>query len=300
MDSAQKTSGFSSEDFALTRASGSLTSRKSSLGAFVEGSGDVANSSVVRRPPYFDVYTTMAFDRDDMGVLVVRLHSDGREVAFGPEHHSEWCRSFVDIAADRDTKVVVLTGTGEEFIGSLAWDRPLSTPERWDEIYYEGKHLVRRLLDIEVPVIAAVNGPCTVHSELAVLSDITLASNTATFADSGHIAHGGVCGDGAHIVWQEILGTNRGRYFLLTGQEISAAQALELGVVNEVLSPGDLMPRALELAHQLAVLSPLTLRYSRVALTHRLKRLIDEALGYGLALEALAGISNVQNLARPT
>jgi enoyl-CoA hydratase/carnithine racemase len=61
-----------------------------------------------------------------------------------------------------------------------------------------------------------------------------------------------------------------------------------------VLPPGQLMARALELAHQLARLNPLTLRYSRVALTIRLKRLIDEALGYGLTLEALAGLENVR------
>jgi enoyl-CoA hydratase/carnithine racemase len=246
------------------------------------------------RPDYFDRYPTMAFERDEAGVLIVRLHSDQQEVAYSPQHHSDWCRSFVDIAADRDTKVMVLTGTGNEFMARFAWDRPLVTPQMWDDIYYEGKHMVRRLLDIEVPVIAAVNGPCTVHSELAVLSDITLAADTAVFADKPHLPSGSVCGDGVHIVWQEILGTNRGRYFLLTGQEIAAHEALQLGVVNEVLAPDQLMPRALELAHRLATLNPLTLRYSRVALTHRLKRLIDEALGYGLALEALAGLENVR------
>ena len=251
-------------------------------------------SQEIRRPGYFDQYPTMAFDRDDAGVLVVRLHSDGNEVAYSPQHHSDWCRSFIDIAADRDTKVMVLTGTGREFMAQFAWDKPLVTPQMWDDIYYEGKHMVRRLLDIEVPVIAAVNGPCTVHSELAVLSDITLAADTAVFADKPHVPAGSVCGDGVHVVWQEILGANRGRYFLLTGQEIGAAEALQLGVVNEVLPPGQLMARALELAHQLARLNPLTLRYSRVALTIRLKRLIDEALGYGLTLEALAGLENVR------
>jgi enoyl-CoA hydratase/carnithine racemase len=251
-------------------------------------------ATALHRPDYFDRYSTMIFERDEAGVLLVRLHTDGHEVEFSPQHHSDWCRSFVDIAGDRDTKVVVLTGTGSEFIARFAWDRPLVTPELWDQIYYEGKHMVRRFLDIEVPVIAAINGPCTVQSEIAVLADIVLAADSAVFADSGHIRNGGVPGDGVHIVWQEILGTNRGRYFLLTGQEIDAAEALALGVVNEVHPAAELLPRALDLARQLAGLHPLTLRYSRVALTHRLKRLIDEALGYGLALEALAGMSNVQ------
>lgn len=252
------------------------------------------NTADATRPAYFDQYPTMQFDRDEAGVVVVRLHSDGHEVGYSPQHHHDWFRSFADIADDRANKVMILTGTGAEFMARMAWDQPILTPRAWDEIYYEGKHLLRRLLDIEVPVIAAVNGPCTVHAELALLSDIVLASETAVFGDMPHIPGGTVCGDGVHIVWQEVLGSTRGRYLLLTGQQLSADDAREMGAVNEVLPPEALLPRALELAHQLALLDPLTLRYSRVAVTHRLKRLIDESLGYGLALEALAGLESAR------
>jgi enoyl-CoA hydratase/carnithine racemase len=246
------------------------------------------------RPAYFDKYPTIAFERDEHGVLILRLHSDGGPVRYSPQHHTDWSTAFLDVGADRDNKVVILTGTGDAFMDAFAWDRPLVTPAMWDDIYFEGKHFIRRLLDIEVPVIGAVNGPATVHAELAVLSDITIASDTAVFGDKPHIPGGSVPGDGVHIVWQEILGSNRGRYFLLTGQTLSAKEALDLGVVNEVVPADRLMDRALELAHQLAELNPLVLRYSRVALTQRLKRLIDENLGYGLALEALAGLENVR------
>jgi len=69
-------------------------------------------------------------------------------------------------------------------------------------------------------------------------------------------------------------------------------------VVNEVLAPEQLLPRALQLAQQLAALPPLTLRYSRVLLTQRLKRLFDEGLGYGLALEGLAALATQQRMAQ--
>ena len=96
------------------------------------------------------------------------------------------------------------------------------------------------------------------------------------------------------MVWQELLGPNRGRYFLLTGQVLSAAEALDLGVVNEVMPAGELMPRARELARELAARPVLQMRYTRVVLTGRVKRLIDESLSNGLAVEGLAILDSVR------
>ena len=94
------------------------------------------------------------------------------------------------------------------------------------------------LLAIPVPMIAAVNGPALIHAELAVLCDIVLAASHAEFADLAHIPNGTVPGDGVHTVWPMLLGPNRGRYFLLTGERIGAEEARRVGVVGEVLPPG--------------------------------------------------------------
>lgn len=242
------------------------------------------------RPAYFDAYPTIAFERDAQGILVMRLHSDGGPVVYTPQHHADWTGAFYDVGVDHDNSVVIITGTGDTFIDDFAWNKDASRPIQWEDIHAEGKRLMRNLLDIEVPVIGAVNGPATIHAELACLSDITLAAEGATFQDKPHIPFHTVPGDGVHIVWQELLGTNRGRYFLLTGQVLDARQALEWGVVNEVLPRERVMPRALELARHLAALPPLTRRYARTALIQRLKRLMDENIGYGLALEGLAAV----------
>jgi enoyl-CoA hydratase/carnithine racemase len=92
-------------------------------------------------------------------------------------------------------------------------------------------------------MIAAVNGSALIHAELAVLCDIVLAADTTEFQDAPHFPMGLVPGDGVHVVWPLILGPNRGRYFLLTGQKLFASEALDLGVVNEVMPRDKLLPR---------------------------------------------------------
>jgi len=142
-------------------------------------------------------------------------------------------------------------------------------------------------------MISAINGPALRHSELPLLCDIVLATDDVTFQDSAHFINGLVPGDGMHIVYPLLLGLNRGRYFLLTGQTIGAAQALELGLVSEVLPREELLPRAWTLAEQLAQQPDLVLRYTRVMMTQNIKRQMHDILGYGLALEGMASADSL-------
>ena len=107
---------------------------------------------------------------------------------------------------------------------------------------------------------------------VGVFRDIVIAAEDAYFQDAAHPAFGIVPGDGLHIVWPEVIGEIRGRYFLLSGQKLSAADAKEYGAVNEVTSRESLLPRAWKLARHMNKQNPLTLRYTRMALTNRFRR----------------------------
>jgi len=245
-------------------------------------------------PAYFTRYAQLQMRRDANGILEVRLHSEGGPCRFGPRTHEHMVDAFYDISRDPDTRVMIFTGTGDSWIAAFDETQAVESddftvPRNWDRVYWEGKKVLQNLLDIDVPVIAAVNGPALVHSEYILTCDIVLASETAVFQDLPHLTFGLVPGDGVHVLWPHVLGPVRGRYFLATQQKIGAAEALTPGLVNAVLAPDALMDRAWALARQLAALPTLTLRYMRVATSQRLKELVVREVGHGLALQGLSG-----------
>jgi len=236
---------------------------------------------------YSNAYRHVSMARHG-GILEVTLHSEGGSLVWGDSPHTELGYCFADIGADPDNRVVILTGAGTDFIATLddSWVGAM-TPDKWTKIYYHGRRLLLNLLEIEVPVIAAVNGPATIHAELALLSDVVLAAEHAVFADAPHFRYGTVPGDGVHLVWQALLGPTRGRYFLLTGQRLSATEALGLGIVNEVLPADMLLERARELAGHIARQPPNVVRYTRTTMLSQIKRDMLSALDHGLAMEGL-------------
>jgi enoyl-CoA hydratase/carnithine racemase len=240
---------------------------------------------------YRNRYKTIRMRRED-GILEVTLHTDGGPLRWGRLPHKELEEAFLEIGRDRENHVVILTGTGDEFSGpaptveaNLASHRQ-STKE-WGVLGWESKNLLTNLLAIDAPMIAAINGPALRHAELPVMCDIVLASETACFQDSAHFVGGLIPGDGMHVVFPLVMGYNRGRYFLLTGQVVTAQEAKEMGVVNEVLPQADLLPRAWEHARNIMKLPELNRRYTRTLITEVMRRQMNELLPYGLALEGL-------------
>jgi enoyl-CoA hydratase/carnithine racemase len=180
---------------------------------------------------YGNKYKTIKMERRD-GILQMTLHTSDAELKWGMQPHEELSYAFYDVARDHENRCVIITGTGNAFCAEADAGGGRGVPIKgdgaqapagvksttWDHIYNDAKYLLMNHLNIEVPIIAAVNGPALIHAELAVLADIVIASDNAEFQDAPHFPNGVVPGDGVHVVWPLVLGPNRGRYFLLTAR----------------------------------------------------------------------------------
>jgi enoyl-CoA hydratase/carnithine racemase len=238
---------------------------------------------------YRDTFPNARLTRSKSGVLEVAFHTNGGVLVFNGFTHEQFVHLFHAIGSDPDNHVVIMTGSGDAFMERITPDGfDFFSPRGYNKIYREGKKVLMNILDIEVPLIAAVNGPVRLHSEYILLADIVIATPSTVFQDRPHFDLGIASGDGVNLLWQEAIGTVRGRYFILTRQELDAETAKEWGAVNEIVAPEKLLPRAREIAEGLASLPPLATSYTRIALTQKLRRIIDEGVGYGLTLEGIS------------
>ena len=108
---------------------------------------------------------------------------------------------------------------------------------------------------------------------MPLLADIVIASDTALFSDSGHFPGGQVPGDGVHVVFPMLMGMNRGRYFLWTGQVIKADEALRLGLVERGAAQGQGAASAPgSMPKHLAAQPEVLVRHTRNLLVEPIKR----------------------------
>ncbi|MBN8905958.1 MAG: enoyl-CoA hydratase/isomerase family protein [Rhodospirillales bacterium] len=247
---------------------------------------------------YRDAFPNARLTRKDNGVLQVALHTNGGKLIFNGHTHEQFVDLFHQIGEDRENRVVILTGTGDAFMDTIEPDGfDFFTPRGYDKILREGRKVLSNILDVEVPMITALNGPVLLHSEYALLTDVILATPETVFQDKPHFEFGIVPGDGMHLIWPHVIGSVRGRYFLLTRQVLDAETAKAYGAVNEIVPADRLLARAHEIADGIAALPPLTSRYTRIALTQQLRRLIDECTAYGLALEGISAADVARSMA---
>jgi enoyl-CoA hydratase/carnithine racemase len=249
---------------------------------------------------YKDAYANYRFELSEEGILFMQCHTDGGPLHWEWASHDAMADAFADVAGDREIKVVIHTGTGDTY--NHSWGRPVTDSGAplyhayndldgvavMDEKSWYGRMLLENLLAVDVPMIAAVNGPCSMHSEVPLLMDIVLASDDAWFQDLSHFPRGMVPGDGQHVLWEALVGPSRARYLLFMGHQLGAQEAREWGVVHEVLPKDQLLDRAWEIARMLAMRPPIALRNTRHLFVQNLKRAFLNELDHGLQAEMWA------------
>lgn len=208
--------------------------------------------------------------------------------AVNKELHWALANVWRQLAADRDAAVVVLTGAGRAFSagGDLNWITSfLDDPVARDESVREGAEIIDEMLRFPLPVIAAVNGPAVgLGCSMAVLCDVVLMSEKAHFADP-HVAVGLVAGDGGAAFWPLLTPILRSREYLYTGDKISAAMAVELGLATRTTAPDELLPSAHALAGRFAAQPSEALRSTKRIVNMHLSQSLSGPLQAGFAAE---------------
>jgi enoyl-CoA hydratase len=235
----------------------------------------------------YERYRCLAIDRRGK-VLVISFNRPESLNTITAELHRELSEIFAEVARDADAGAVVLTGSGRAFSagGDLRWFQNM-TPGELDALFTEARKIIIDLLEVEQPIIAAVNGPATgLGATIALLSDVIFASQTARIGDP-HVRIGVVAGDGGAIIWPWLVGAARAKEFLMTGDLLTAEDAHRIGLVNHVVAADELMPRALALADRLANGPTQAIRGTKVSVNKILRETVNLVLDTSLALEKL-------------
>jgi enoyl-CoA hydratase len=201
--------------------------------------------------------------------------------------HDEFARLFRELKREDQARAILLIGRGRAFSagGDFDWFPSLDDLEKLEHLRRDAKQMIWDLLDVELPIVVALNGPAVgLGASLALLSDVIFMADTATLSDP-HVRVGIVAGDGGVAIWPLVLGPARAKEFLLTGDAVGAEDALRMGLVNRVVALDGLEAAAFEFAQRLAGGAPLAVRYTKQAINKLVKQALNLAFDTSTALE---------------
>jgi enoyl-CoA hydratase len=221
-------------------------------------------------------------------VVTITLNNPTMRNAFLDDMHKGMQEIWWDLSEDDSVRAVVLTGAGKAF--SAGGDIP-GFIKSYEDNNYRRKSLrgAKRLMEAQVefpkPVVAAVNGAAVgLGCNVALCSDIVFMAESAFFADT-HVSIGLVCGDGGAVFWPLLMGLLKCKEYLLTGDRIPAAKALELGLANRVVPDAELLEQAQAFALRLANQPPQAIQETKRALNLHLQQMILLAAPFALSAE---------------
>jgi enoyl-CoA hydratase len=234
------------------------------------------------------VTETLSVQTPHTGVAMLQLNRPERLNAINDVMVGELNKTLAALAADSSVNAVVMTGAGRGFCSGIDMrdfgpgipdaSAPAIDRLRFQEMMAALPQAVR---DIPQPVIAAVNGPCVgAGLALCLAADIRICSTAATFGNAAILLGLSGAEMGMSYFLPRVVGTSVAADWMLTGRTVSAEEADRRGLVSELVAPGELLERALEIASRIAELTPLG-----VQLTKRAVQVNVDAAGLDAALE---------------
>jgi len=216
-----------------------------------------------------DSYQHLRLERQPHGVLLVTLNRPEVLNAAHEEMHAELARVWADISRDDETRVAVVTGAGRAFSagGDLAMvERQIGDYDLVTHMLAEMSDLVYNMVNCEKPIVSAINGVAVgAGLVVALLADISICAADARLGD-GHVRLGVAAGDHAAIIWPLLCGLARSKYYLMTGEMVTGAEAERIGLVSKALPRDEVLPEAVRVANQLATGPQLAIRLTKRAL----------------------------------
>jgi len=222
---------------------------------------------------------------------VLRITLDRPEAlnATNARMHWELTQVWRTVDADPRTRVALVTGAGKAFSagGDLSLVEEMAgNPEAVARTMREASDLVYTMLDLEKPVVSAINGVAVgAGLVVALLADVSVIAETARLTD-GHTRLGVAAGDHAAILWPLLCGMAKAKYYLLTADFLDGREAERIGLVSLCVPPGEVLPKATAIADGLARGSQPAIRWTKRALNNWLRQ-AGPIFDQSLALEML-------------
>lgn len=229
------------------------------------------------------------------GVILAEAHTLGGPIQLSVQNHRALGQMLKVIGADPENEILILTGSGDEFMMDSdpdGFELEAEDMDYWayEYAYKDGRINVSALVnDLEIPTIGIFNGD-GFHSEIVLMCDITIAAAESTIFDL-HYDIGSVPADGIHNAFQELLGVKRAAYALLTGEAITAEKALEWGMVNEVLPRDELIARAYKIADHIMTQPRTTRRLTTQIVRRPWKQRIVNDLDGGFGIQMFGHVA---------
>jgi enoyl-CoA hydratase len=238
----------------------------------------------------FDTYETMTFSREGR-ILTITLNLPEAMNAVNAKLHSELSRVFTDANSDPDSDIVVITGAGRAFCagGDVDWmQEAIDKPSNFEVTATEAKRILFSQLDLEKPLICAMNGHAMgLGASIALACDVVIANEKAKIGDP-HVSIGLVAGDGGAFLWPQMIGFGRAREYLLTGDAIPAPLAAQMGLISRAVPAEELQDAVYGLARRLAGGATKAIRWTKITANLPLKAIVHASMDAGIAYEMMS------------